>query len=418
MAPGNTRRLLVALNLMAGLSFGIFFEAMPTYMRVIHCSLADIGLISLTQLPWSLKILWSPFIDRYGRLDRWLRAIHLSLAGIFVVLAWRHTTNSPHHMIPVMAALALASAMQDTIGDASFVHLVQGSSSAAQAAAGSLRISAYKVALMGGGGAAIVLGSVWGWAPAFLLVALTYTVSALFLPQHLRSLKAQPPMALSAWGQSLWTWLSQPGSWGTFGYILVYKLALATLNPMAKPYWVDQGVQQAWLGIICASLGLVGTVGGAIFAGFAAGSRGVVVALMTGTAAECVACLSYAAAVHVPYSPFILGFCVLAESMAQGIATAALVLLLTRICDQRQAATQFAALTATFAVTRALGGTLGGILAERIGYVLFFTLLPVTCLWSLLLLAPVRRRLAVAATPLPEELIKQNPAPHWGTGGR
>lgn len=396
MAPGNTRRVLVALNLMAGLPFGIFFEAMPTYMRVVHCSLAQIGLMAMAQLPWSFKILWSPFLDRYGRLDRWLRAAQLSLGGVFLLLLCRDGAEGCVMMLPMMVALAAASAVQDTVSDATFVHLTRDAPTQEAATVGSLRISAYKVSMMASGGGAIVLGAVWGWRLVFALLCAVCVTSAVVLPKSLKTIAAQPPASFAVWARGLLLWLGHPGAWGTFGFILFYKLGLATLSPMTKPYWVDAGVNQALLGTLSATVGLMGTVGGALLAGLIGGKRGLVLPLVMGLVAELSACLIYAAAVHLPYTPALLGICILAEGLAQGIATAALVQLLSSICDKSQAATQFGALTATFGITRAIGGLLGGYVADGYGFTTLFCVLPLCCLWSLLFVGSVRKRLQVA----------------------
>jgi PAT family beta-lactamase induction signal transducer AmpG len=380
---------------MAGLPFGIFFEAMPTYMRVVHCSLAQIGLMAMAQLPWSLKILWSPFLDRYGRLDRWLRAAQLGLGLVFVLLIARHPTDGGLWMLPLMVALASASAVQDTVCDAAFVHMTRMLPPKDAARAAGWRISAYKLAMMASGGGAIALGALWGWRTAFTVAAALCLASALMLPQTLRPMAAQPPVTLKAWGRALVQWLGHRGAWGTFAFILFYKLGLATLSPMTKPYWVDAGVNQTFLGMLSATVGLLSTVGGALLAGRINSHRGMILPLVAGTLAEFAACLVYALAVYLPYSPALLAVCLMGEGLAQGMATAALMQLLGHICDRSQAATQFAALTATFGITRALGGLLGGFLAEGYGYRALFSLLPFCCLWSLLWLRSVQRRLSV-----------------------
>ena len=280
---------------MAGLPFGIFFEVMPTYMRTVGCSLTDIGLVALAQVPWSLKLLWSPLIDRWGRLDRWLRAAQLALSVVFVAFAWRDVAYAgvpgPKLFWPLMLALATAAAVQDTISDATFVQLGQNASPAERAATGSLRISAYKIALMGGSGAIIILGSTLGWAQSFLFAALTFTASAWLLPPRLRTLAALPAQSLAAWGRVFWRWLAAPGALGSFAYITLYKAGLATLSPMTKPFWVDRGIDAIWLGTVNGTLGLAGMVAGSLLAGVV-GRRGSIVSpLLLGSVAEAVACL-------------------------------------------------------------------------------------------------------------------------------
>jgi hypothetical protein len=58
--------LLSSLYLSQGLPFGFFTQALPVLLRKQGMSLPDIGLTHLLALPWALKFLWSPLMDRYG----------------------------------------------------------------------------------------------------------------------------------------------------------------------------------------------------------------------------------------------------------------------------------------------------------------------------------------------------------------
>ena len=55
-----------------GLPFGIVKEVVPVYFKVSGVSLTEIGLASLLGLPWTLKVVWSPLVDRYGERRRWI----------------------------------------------------------------------------------------------------------------------------------------------------------------------------------------------------------------------------------------------------------------------------------------------------------------------------------------------------------
>src|SRR5439155_959455 len=78
------------------------------------------------------------------------------------------------------------------------------------------------------------------------------------------------------------------------------------------------------------------------------------------------------------------------ESFASGLAIAAFMAFLMRICDKDQAATQYALLSALFGLTRFLGGA-SGYGVEHLGYAGFFTLTFFLALPSYLLLPWVRR---------------------------
>jgi PAT family beta-lactamase induction signal transducer AmpG len=83
------------------------------------------------------------------------------------------------------------------------------------------------------------------------------------------------------------------------------------------------------------------------------------------------------------------------EYAAQGMATSAMIALVTRLCDRRYSATQYALLSSLFGLGRWMSGPPSGWLAERLGYTLFFAVASLAAIPGLLLLqaiAPVGQR--------------------------
>src|SRR5262249_58897793 len=56
---------VVLLSFSSGLPLGLVLIAIPDWLRSIGLDIRLLGLITLAQAPWSLKVLWSPFLDRY-----------------------------------------------------------------------------------------------------------------------------------------------------------------------------------------------------------------------------------------------------------------------------------------------------------------------------------------------------------------
>jgi PAT family beta-lactamase induction signal transducer AmpG len=82
------------------------------------------------------------------------------------------------------------------------------------------------------------------------------------------------------------------------------------------------------------------------------------------------------------------------ESFTQGLGTAAFLALLMALCDKEHAGTQYALLSALFAVTRDLSGAASGWAADRLGYAPFFLYTTFLCLPAFALIPWVKRRLA------------------------
>jgi PAT family beta-lactamase induction signal transducer AmpG len=62
------------------------------------------------------------------------------------------------------------------------------------------------------------------------------------------------------------------------------------------------------------------------------------------------------------------------ENFAAGLGTAAFLAFLMSVCERRYAATQFALLTAVYALSRWAVGLVSGVLAERLGFAHYFLL--------------------------------------------
>ncbi|MEG1155886.1 MAG: MFS transporter, partial [Acinetobacter sp.] len=63
----NTYILLFSLYWAQGLPVGFMTHALPVILRAEGVSLAHIGGFGLLMLPWSIKIFWAPWVDRYGK---------------------------------------------------------------------------------------------------------------------------------------------------------------------------------------------------------------------------------------------------------------------------------------------------------------------------------------------------------------
>jgi len=85
----RTKYFVVALLYFSeGLPFGLINNFLSVYFRVKKISLEEIGLLSLLGLAWSLKILWAPLVDRFGRRYFWIIPAQLIIALFSAVLAF------------------------------------------------------------------------------------------------------------------------------------------------------------------------------------------------------------------------------------------------------------------------------------------------------------------------------------------
>src|SRR5262249_61336814 len=99
-------------------------------MASIGVDIRTVGLITLAQAPWSLKVFWSPLLDRYvppglGRRRGWAAIAQVALLLLGLALAGvGRNPDTPWVVAALALAIAFASATQDIAIDAYAVDVL------------------------------------------------------------------------------------------------------------------------------------------------------------------------------------------------------------------------------------------------------------------------------------------------------
>ena len=102
----HTYIILFSLYWAQGLPVGFMTHALPVILRAEGVSLAHIGGFGLLMLPWSIKILWAPLIDRYGSIKQghyrsWIIPTQILTIITLVILAFLpiQSLNQPLYLL-------------------------------------------------------------------------------------------------------------------------------------------------------------------------------------------------------------------------------------------------------------------------------------------------------------------------------
>jgi len=155
---------------------------------------------------------------------------------------------------------------------------------------------------------------------------------------------------------------------------------------MVKPFWVDAGFSAAEIGLVSVNIGLALSIAGGVVGGLITDRIGIFHGLWILGLTQIVSNLGYVWAAHaIPLSGaeaslliehrVLLYSASAVESFTQGLGTGAFLAFLMAITDKRRAASEYAALSAIFALGRALAGWAGGYGAQNLGYADFPALL-------------------------------------------
>jgi MFS transporter, PAT family, beta-lactamase induction signal transducer AmpG len=353
----------------SGFPFGLVNETVPIYLRTHGASLVEIGQLAKLSLPWSLKWLWAPLVDRHGTRRQWIGGCLAGLAVLTLTLGTLEVRTLGVEFWVILFAMVFLSATQDVAIDA---YTIQSTTTRELGVANSVRITLYRVGMLTAGGLLVWLAGRIGWSPSFSVVAGllgALALCALFLPAVERT--AGRPTSL--W-EPLRELLGRRGIGTVILFALIFKLDIAALEPMMRPFWVDAGLTLEEIGAVVTSGRLVATIAGAALGGVFTTRYGIFTGLWVLGLVQALSGLVYwGTAVADSAKGLVVGAAYF-ESFAAGLGTSAYLAFLMSVCEKRYAATQFAVLSALLALTRWIAGDMSGELAEWLGYGNYFLL--------------------------------------------
>ena len=368
---------IAALYFAEGFPFGLVVDVVPVYFRLQGVSLTDIGLLGLAGLPWTLKFLWAPAVDLWGRRRTWIWICQGLMSVPLLVLAFLHAQEQTWALWAVLVLLAVLSATQDIAIDAYTIELLDKKE---MGVANGVRVTAYRIALIGAGGLFVAAAGFVGWPAVFVgaagLMGVLGVMSSSLPDARAESPAGEPQPARSAADairEPVRLFLARPGFWAVAAFVLTFKLGDMAIGPMIKPFWVDRQFTPVQIGLVPGTLGVVATIGGALLGGMLTTRWGIFKALWVLGVLQAVSNLVYAGAAVLPPSEALMYAASLVESFCGGLGTAPFLAFLMSICSKSHAATQYALLSALFGLTRALSGAFSGIATEQFGYAAYFT---------------------------------------------
>ncbi len=275
--------ILWVLYFVQGLPFGFQATALPVYLRTAGMSLEGVGLAAALALPWSLKILWAPLVDRfgggrYGRRKSWILPLQLLLA----VTCGAAALVPPHEGLTPILVLVLAmnffAATMDIAVDGLAVDVLErselGHGNVAQ-------VVGYKVGMLTGGGVLVWASGTIGWEGLFLvmaaLIALCFLVTVLWREgEWTRDHEPGARRLHPRFGEIFATLrrvVTADGAGWLLLFIGTYKLGETMADTMFKPFLVDAGYGGRQIGLWVGTWGMLFSIAGSIGGGLLAQRR-------------------------------------------------------------------------------------------------------------------------------------------------
>ena len=359
---------IVILSVASGFPFGLFNDLIPVYLRSTGASLSEIGLLSTLALPWALKFLWAPAVDRLGTRRRWIAGTQIGLAVTLALIATGGASAGPGFFVLLLTFVAL-SATQDIAVDGYTIEIMDRSE---LGPANGTRVMGYRIGMIVAGGVLVAASGRLGWTAVFLAGAAFYALTAMLTGAMPEAKREHDPH--ESWIEPLRELLSRPEIVVAALFVLTFKLGDLALTPMVKPFWVDSGYTVQQIGWVQTTLGVGASIVGALLGGEVIRRLGAFKALWVLGLVQALSNLTYWAAAVAGATVPLMYSAAIVEQFTAGLGTAAFLTFLMTLSSRKYAATQFALLTALYRVGGIAAGAVSGILAQRMGYASYFLL--------------------------------------------
>jgi len=400
---------LLFLGFSSGLPFYLTSKTLQAWMTTAKVDLATIGFFSLVTLPYSLKFVWAPVMDRYvppflGRRRGWVLITQILLLLAIAAMSL-HDPRTGLKMLAVNAiAIAFFSASQDISLDAYRTDVLQDREMGAGAA---VFVLGYRIAMITTGAFAFFLADRIAWPSVYL------ALSALLLIGIATTFVSPEPVLRDAPPKSLAEAVVLP--FGEFFqragagrallvllFIVLYKYSDSLAGSMTTPFLLKTGFSQSEVGAVFLGAGVIATIVGVIAGGALIGKLGINKSLWIFVVFQGLSNLTYYALSHVGQSHPGMVAAVVVENFGLGLVTAGMTAYLMSMCNKRFTATQFALLSSLMAASRDVLVAPAGKFAESLGWPTFFLVTVAMAIPPLLLLpliAPWRNEVPNGAAP-------------------
>jgi len=373
-----------------GLPLLLTITLLQARMKEAGVDLALIGMMALVGIPYTVKFLWAPFLDRYtlpflGRRRGWLFVFQICLILSIAGLGIADPGVNPWMVAFVAFVVTFFSASQDIVVDA---YRREDLPDEELGLGSSLYVNGYRVGMLLVSGGGMIMADHISFTAVYLVMACA------MIPGLITTLLArEPEPAVGIPGSlreavfdPLTEYFTRQGAVWILAFILLYKIGDTMASSMTIPFYLDLGFSKTEIGAVVKLFGFWATISGTLIGGIVMIRLGInrslwVFGLLQALSTGCFALLARVGP-NITLLSGVIGF----ENLSSGMGTAAYVAFMASITDKRFTATQYALLSSLMGVPRVLASAPTGFLVEAMGWEGFFVACALIALPGMVLL--------------------------------
>lgn len=384
---------LLLLGFASGLPLFLTSKTLQAWMTQEGVDLTAIGLFSLVGIPYSIKFLWSPLMDRFvppflGRRRGWLIITQVLLAMAIALMSLQKPKEALFLVAVNAVFIAFFSASQDIVADAYRTDVLEEQEKGLGAAT---FVLGYRISLLLTGSAALILADQMSWNMVYLCLAVLMLLNigfTMFAPEPQDENQA-PENLVDAVILPFQEFFQRSGIISGILMLLfinLYKLGDSFLANMSIPFLLQTGFTQTDIGAIQGGMGLLATIVGTLVGGAIMTKISINQALWIFGGIQAISNLAYFFLAQLGYNYNFMVLTINIENFCGGLGTVAFIAFLMSLCNHKFSATQYALFSSLNAFGRDILVAPAGKIAESLGWSWFFLFTIILAIPGLLLL--------------------------------
>jgi PAT family beta-lactamase induction signal transducer AmpG len=384
--------MLVAfvMGFVCGLPLLLTMSVLQAWMTDAGVDLAVIGMMALVGLPYTLKFLWAPFLDRFtlpflGRRRGWMLVAQIALTASIAGLGQSDPVQNPWLLAVAAFLVTFFSASQDIVVDA---YRREDLSDEELGLGSSLYINGYRVGMLLASGGGLIMADYMDFSMVYLILAgcmLPGLLTTLLTPEP-ETPAGTPRTMKEAVVDPLVEYFSRKDALWILIFILLYKVGDTMASAMTTPFYLDIGFSKSEIGAVVKLFGFWATIAGGLTGGVMMLRMGIHRSLWVFGFLQAVSTAGFAVLANIGYSVPWLSAVIAFENLSSGMGTAAYAAFMASITNKKFTATQYALLTSLMGVPRVLASAPTGFLAKHVGWESFFIACALVAIPGMLLL--------------------------------
>lgn len=419
--PYNDRRMIIValIGFSCGIPLFLTASTLSLWLNSDGISYTKIGLISWVAFPYTVKFLWSPFIDRLkipyltnflGRRRAWLFLSQVCLmASIFWLSLTDPSTNLTMTALAAMSVTFFAATQDITM----LAYQVERLGRQQYGAGEAMGIFGYRMGMLLSGAGALYLAEFFTWHEVYQIMAVCIGVGVLTtlaikepvpIQNEEANLKEQRARDYLASRPKLPPKFARIASWlygavvcpisnfmtskGWFMALLImlfYKVGDNIVGNMTNIFLVETGYSKSEIASVSKIFGMATSILGGFVGGYMIARLGMIKSLFITAFIHGLSVLMFVIIAQVGYDLDLLYLTIALEHITSGMRTTTLFAFQMTLVSPVYAATQLALLTSAVHFGRVFISSFSGALVTILGWSSFFTLSALSTIVSLLL---------------------------------